>query len=139
MAMAVGEREEGEPLSEINTTPLIDVMLVLLIMMIVTLPPQRHAVKLDTPLPPPPDQPPPPDDLPDPIRIMIGFDNQISWMGEIVDRNSLDARMKIEAGRAMQPEIHIEPDGQAQYGVVAHVMAAAQRNGLKKMGVIGGT
>ena len=133
MAMAVGEREEGEPLSEINTTPLIDVMLVLLIMMIVTLPPQRHAVKLDTPLPPPPD------DMPDPIRIMIGFDNQISWMGEIVDRNSLDARMKIEAGRAMQPEIHIEPDRQAQYGVVAHVMAAAQRNGLKKMGVIGGT
>ena len=139
MAMAVGEREEGEPLSEINTTPLIDVMLVLLIMMIVTLPPQRHAVKLDTPLPPPPEQPPPPDDLPDPIRIMIGFDNQSSWMGEIVDRNSLDARMKIEAGRAMQPEIHIEPDRQAQYGVVAHVMAAAQRNGLKKMGVIGGT
>ena len=94
MAMAVGEREEGEPLSEINTTPLIDVMLVLLIMMIVTLPPQRHAVKLDTPLPPPPEQPPPPDDLPDPIRIMIGFDNQISWMGEIVDRNSLDARIR---------------------------------------------
>ena len=57
MAMAVGERDEGEPLSEINTTPLIDVMLVLLIMMIVTLPPQRHAVKLDTPLPPPPNQP----------------------------------------------------------------------------------
>jgi biopolymer transport protein ExbD len=139
MAMAVGERDEGEPRSEINTTPLIDVMLVLLIMMIVTLPPQRHAVKLDTPLPPPPNQPPPPDDLPDPVRIMIGFDNQISWMGEIVDRNSLDSRMRIEAQRSIQPEIHIEPDRQAQYGVVAHVMAAAQRNGLKKMGVIGGT
>jgi biopolymer transport protein ExbD len=114
-------------------------MLVLLIMMIVTLPPQRHAVKLDTPLPPPPNQPPPPDDMPDPVRIMIGFDNQISWMGEIVDRNSLDSRMKVEAQRDIQPEIHIEPDRQAQYGVVAHVMAAAQRNGLKKMGVIGGT
>ena len=60
MAMQVGEHQEGEPLSEINTTPLIDVMLVLLIMIIVTLPPQRHAVKLDTPLPPPPDAPPPP-------------------------------------------------------------------------------
>ena len=66
MAMQVGAAQEGEPLSEINTTPLIDVMLVLLIMIIVTLPPQRHAVKLDTPLPPPPDAPPPPDDLPDP-------------------------------------------------------------------------
>lgn len=138
MAISMGGAE-GAPMGDMNTTPLIDVMLVLLIMMIVTLPPQRHAVKLDTPLPPPPNQPPPPDDLPEPVRIMIGFDNQISWMGEIVDRNSLDSRMKIEAQRDIQPEIHIEPDRQAQYGVVAHVMAAAQRNGLKKMGVIGGT
>ena len=139
MAMAVGEHAEGEPLSEINTTPLIDVMLVLLIMLIVTLPPQRHAVKLDTPLPPPPNQPPPPPDLPDPIRIMIGFDGGISWMGESVNRAELDRRLKIEAARGVQPEVHIEPDREAQYGVVAHVMAAAQRNGLKKMGVVGGT
>ena len=139
MAMAVGEREEGEPLSEINTTPLIDVMLVLLIMLIVTLPPQRHAVKLDTPLPPPPNQPPPPENTPEPVRILIGFNGEISWMGEPVTRVLLDQRMKVEAARDIQPEIHIEPDRQAQYGVVAHVMAAAQRNGLKKMGVIGGT
>ena len=139
MSMAVGEREEGEPLSEINTTPLIDVMLVLLIMLIVTLPPQRHAVKLDTPLPPPPNQPPPPDDLPDPIRIIINYNGVISWGAEDVTRNELDQRLKVEAARNVQPEIHIEPDRDAQYGVVAHVMAAAQRNGLKKMGVIGGT
>ena len=139
MAMAVGEREEGEPLSEINTTPLIDVMLVLLIMLIVTLPPQRHAVKLDTPLPPPPNQPPPPDDLPDPIRIIINYNGAISWGAEEVNRAELDNRLKIEAARNIQPEIHIEPDRDAQYGVVAHVMAAAQRIGLKKMGVIGGT
>jgi len=139
MAMQVGEQAEGEPLSEINTTPLIDVMLVLLIMLIVTLPPQRHAVQLDTPLPPPPNQPPPPEDLPDPIRIMIGFDGSISWMGTTVSRAELDRNLKTEAARNVQPEIHIEPDREAQYGVVAHVMAAAQRNGLKKMGVIGGT
>jgi biopolymer transport protein ExbD len=139
MAMAVGERQEGEPLSEINTTPLIDVMLVLLIMLIVTLPPQRHAVKLDTPLPPPPNAPPPPPDLPDPIRIMVDFDGSILWNGSIVTRNQLDQNLKIEAARAVQPEIHIEPHRLAKYGVVAHVMAAAQRNGLKKMGVIGGT
>lgn len=139
MAMAAGPVAEGEPLSEINTTPLIDVMLVLLIMLIVTLPPQRHAVKLDTPLPPPPDAPPPPPDLPDPIRIMVDFDGSILWNGQVVNRNTLDANLKIEAARAMQPEIHIEPHRLAKYGVVAHVMASAQRNGLTKMGVIGGT
>jgi biopolymer transport protein ExbD len=139
MAMAVGERQEGEPLSEINTTPLIDVMLVLLIMLIVTLPPQRHAVKLDTPLPPPPNAPPPPPDLPDPIRIMVDFDGSILWNGQLVTRNQLDANLKTEASRGVQPEIHIEPHRLAKYGVVAHVMASAQRNGLKKMGVIGGT
>lgn len=139
MAMAVGERQEGEPLSEINTTPLIDVMLVLLIMLIVTLPPQRHAVKLDTPLPPPPNAPPPPPDLPDPIRIMVDFDGSILWNGTVVTRTQLDQNLKVEAGRSIQPEIHIEPHRLAKYGVVAHVMASAQRNGLKKMGVIGGT
>ncbi|HOY79485.1 MAG TPA: biopolymer transporter ExbD [Hyphomonadaceae bacterium] len=139
MAMQVGAAQEGEPLSEINTTPLIDVMLVLLIMIIVTLPPQRHAVKLDTPLPPPPDAPPPPDDLPDPVRIMVDFDGSILWNGQVVNRNQLDANLKIEAARAVQPEIHIEPHRLAKYGVVAHVMASAQRNRLTKMGVIGGT
>ena len=139
MSMAVGEREEGEPLSEINTTPLIDVMLVLLIMLIVTLPPQRHAVKLDTPLPPPPNQPPPPDNLPEPIRIIINYNGVINWGSEEVSRAVLEERFKIEAARDVQPEIHIDPDRDAQYGVVAPVMAAAQRNGLKKMGVIGGT
>jgi biopolymer transport protein ExbD len=105
----------------------------------VTLPPQRHAVKLDTPLPPPPDAPPPPDDLPDPVRIMISFNGTISWMGQDVSRSQLEANFKTEAARSVQPEIHIEPDREAQYGVVAHVMASAQRNGLTKMGVIGGT
>ena len=139
MAMAVGDKAEGDPLSEINTTPLIDVMLVLLIMLIVTLPPQRHAVKLDTPLPPPPDAPPPPPDLPDPVRIMVDFDGSILWNGVVVGRNQLDRNLKEEAARAFQPEIHIEPHRLAKYGVVAHVMASAQRNGLTKMGVIGGT
>jgi biopolymer transport protein ExbD len=139
MAMAVGETAEGEPMVDINTTPLIDVMLVLLIMLIVTLPPQRHAVKLDTPLPPPPNAPPPPEDAPDPIRIMIDFNGSINWMGQPVSRSQLAANLKIESERAIQPEIHIEPDRNAKYGVVAHVMASVQRNGLKKMGVIGGT
>jgi biopolymer transport protein ExbD len=139
MAMAVGEAKEGEPMSEINTTPLIDVMLVLLIMLIVTLPPQRHAVKLDTPLPPPPNQPPPPPDLPDPIRISVDYNGDIYWNGIVVDDATLQNNLRIESARAMQPEIHIEPHRLAKYGSVAHVMASSQREGLTKLGVLGGT
>jgi len=138
MAMAVGATQEGEPMSEINTTPLIDVMLVLLIMLIVTLPPQRHAVKLDTPFPPPEPVEPPPDQ-PDPVRIFIDFDNSIFWNGVVIDLPTLDSNLKVETRRPLQPEIHIEPHRLAKYGTVAHVMAAAQREGLTKLGVIGGT
>ena len=138
MAMAVGGQAEGEPLSEINTTPLIDVMLVLLIMLIVTLPPQRHAVKLDTPTPPPPDAPPPPEDELDPVRLFVDFDGSIFWNGSVIDDATLQRDLKIESQRAKQPEIHIEPHRLAKYGVVAHVMASAQREGLTKLGVIGG-
>jgi biopolymer transport protein ExbD len=137
--MEVGPRAEGEPLSEINTTPLIDVMLVLLIMLIVTLPPQRHAVKLDTPIPPPPDAPPPDPNLPDPIRIFVDFDGTIFWNGGAVDDPTLQNDLAIESQRDKQPEIHIEPHRLAKYGSVAHVMASAQRLGLTKLGVIGGT
>jgi biopolymer transport protein ExbD len=139
MAMQVGATAEGEPMSEINTTPLIDVMLVLLIMLIVTLPPQFHAVKLDTPIPPPPDAPPPPDDLPDPVRIFVDFDGTIFWNGSAVDDVTLQSNLATESGRSIQPEIHIEPHRLAKYGAVAHVMASAQRTGLTKLGVIGGT
>jgi biopolymer transport protein ExbD len=139
MAMAVGPQAEGEPLSEINTTPLIDVMLVLLIMLIVTLPPQRHAVKLDTPTPPPPDAPPPPEDNLEPIRLFVDFDGSIFWNGSVIDDVTLERDLKIEAQREKQAEIHIEPHRLAKYGRVAHVMAAAQREGMTKLGVIGGT
>jgi biopolymer transport protein ExbD len=135
MAMAVGEVKEGEPMVDINTTPLIDVMLVLLIMLIVTLPPQRHAVKLDTPFPP--EVPPPEDpDQPDPIRIFIDFDGSIYWQGGVVDYATLESYLSVEAQRAKQPEIHVEPHRLAKYGIVAGVMAASQREGLTKLGVI---
>ncbi|MDP3740215.1 MAG: biopolymer transporter ExbD [Hyphomonadaceae bacterium] len=138
MAMAVGTTAEGEPLSEINTTPLIDVMLVLLIMLIVTLPVQNHAVKLDTPVPPPPNTPPPEDPV-EPIRLFVDFDGSIFWNGVVVDNATLQADLATESRRDRQPEIHIEPHRLAKYGVVAHVMASAQREGLTKLGVIGGT
>jgi biopolymer transport protein ExbD len=139
MAMAVGGGEEGDPVSEINTTPLIDVMLVLLVMLLITLPPERHAVNLDTPIPPPPDAPPPPPSEIEPIRIQIEQSGVIMWMGEEVSRTELNRRLQVEGRRSEQAEIHIEPNRRAKYGAIAHVMAAVQRNGLKKMGVIGGT
>jgi len=138
MAMQVGTQEEGEPLSEINTTPLIDVMLVLLIMLIITIPPQRHAVKLDTPRPN--DNPPPTDVEPiPPVRIIVDFDGTVYWNGSVVDRGTMEQQMVIEARRDPQPEIHIEPHRLAKYKNVAMVMASAQRLGLTKLGVIGGT
>jgi biopolymer transport protein ExbD len=139
MAMQVGATQEGEPLSEINTTPLIDVMLVLLIMLIITIPPQRHAVKLDTPRPPPPDAPPPPENPIEPIRIMVDFDGTVYWNGAPVDRATMERDMTVEAQRGEQPEIHIEPHRLAHYEQVAMVMASAQRLGLTKLGIIGGT
>jgi biopolymer transport protein ExbD len=137
MAMQVGHLQEGEPTSEINTTPLIDVLLVLLIMLIVTLPPQRHAVKLDTPLPCEACEKQP--GTPDPVRVAVDFDGRIKWNDVEISRDELERRFAVESRRAVQPEIHIQPHRLARYGVVAHVMAAAQRNALKRMGVVGGT
>ncbi len=136
MAMQAGALREGEPLSEINTTPLIDVMLVLLIMLIVTLPPQRHAVKLDTPVPC--EACPPVKGQPDPITVSIDYSGGISWNGAPIVRADLDTRFAAEARKAPQAELHIQPDNDAAYGAVAHVMAAAQREGIKRMGVVGG-
>jgi biopolymer transport protein ExbD len=137
MAMQPGPLREGEPVSEINTTPLIDVMLVLLIMLIVTLPPPLHAVKIDRPLPCPECETPEPP--PDPVRIAVDFDGSITWNDVALDIVSLDDKLAIEAHRPQQPEIHIKPHRSAKYGYVAHVMAAAQREGLTKLGVVGGT
>ncbi len=136
MSMDVGERREGEPVSEINTTPLIDVMLVLLIMLMISLPPQRHAVKLDTPVPC--KTCPPPVNQPVPITVAIDYNGAISWNGAPVNRAELQRRFAVEARRQPQTEFHIQPDSDAAYGVVAHVMAAAQREGITRMGVVRG-
>lgn len=136
MAMNVGEAREGEPVSEINTTPLIDVMLVLLIMLIVALPAQRHAVKLDTPIPCGADCPEPVA-MPDPIRVAVDYTGAISWNGGVITRAELQQRFAAEARRPVQAELHIQADPDAEYGVLAHVMAAAQREGIRKMGIVG--
>lgn len=134
MAMQTSEGRDSEVNSEINTTPLIDVLLVLLIMLIVTLPPQHHAIKIDTPIPcedclTPPEPPPV-------IRIAIDFDGSVTWNDVALDMAALDRQLAAEARRPKQPEIHIVPHRRAKYGHVAHVMAVAQREGLTRLGVV---
>ena len=135
MAMNVGSAsDEGEVMVDINTTPLIDVMLVLLIMFIITIPIQTHAVKMNMPIGPSSAPPTPPEI----IRIDVDFDGQIGWNGEIIpDRQTLEARLQAVALQADQPEVHLRPNKLVEYEVVAMIMASAQRLGVTKIGLIG--
>jgi biopolymer transport protein ExbD len=132
MAMNVNSSGEGEVMVEMNTTPLIDVMLVLLTLLIITLPIQTHAVKLDMPQnvvnPPPP--------LVAPIDLVIDFEGQILWNGAPISRETMDSYFVSEAQQElpMQPEIHLNPDLLAKYDTVALVLADAQRLGITKIG-----
>jgi biopolymer transport protein ExbD len=125
---------EGEALCDINTTPLIDVMLVLLIMFIITIPIMTHAVKLDMPQA---NNPPPPDARPEVIDLEVDFDGTVVWNGSVVQNiQTLEQYFRTESGKEPQPEIHLRPDRRAKYGTVASVLAAAQRNRMKKIGFV---
>ena len=122
------------PVIEINTTPLIDVMLVLLIMLIITIPVQLDAVNLNLPT----GTPPPSDLKPEVVRIDVDAANVISWNGEVVAAPAeLERRLAEQAARAVQPELHLRPDRMARYETVARVLAAAQRSGLTRIGIVG--
>jgi biopolymer transport protein ExbD len=119
---------------DINTTPLIDVMLVLLVMLIITIPIQLHSVNLNLPT----GNPPPPLVLPDVVKLDIDEQSRVYWNGEVVDdRGTLEAKMSASAQQSVQPEVHLRPDKSAKYSVVAGVMASAQRLGLTKIGIVG--
>src|SRR3982751_814900 len=133
MAMQVGESSSDEVMIDINTTPLIDVMLVLIIMLIITIPIQTHAVKLNMPV----GNPPPPPEPPQVVQIDVDFDGTIFWSGEQVDRDTLDNRFRAAAAQPVQPEVHLRPNKLVTYKHVAHVMASAQRLGVTKIGLIG--
>jgi biopolymer transport protein ExbD len=133
MAMNVGDKE-GEAYSDINMTPLIDVMLVLLIIFIITLPVATNAVKIDNPLPQPPQNPPPPP--PEVINLSIDFDGTIMWNGTPVDRTTLQNYISSEADKQPQPEVHITVDKFAKYEKVAQTLADLQHRGLKKIGFV---
>jgi biopolymer transport protein ExbD len=134
MAMSVGkEGGDDNPMVEMNTTPLIDVMLVLLIMFIITIPVQTHAVKLD--LPPPN---PNPSNI-DPVfnQIDIDFLGNIYWNKQEVDIATMKGYLKQAAALPEQPELRMRPEAEARYELVDQVMAAAQQAGIEKMGFVG--
>ncbi|MCX7172018.1 MAG: biopolymer transporter ExbD [Proteobacteria bacterium] len=125
---------DPDPMMEINTTPLIDVMLVLIIMLIITIPIQTHAVKLNMPV----GNPPPPLTPPEIVEIYVDFDDTILWNGTpVAGRDQLEARLQAAAKQAIQPEVHLRPNKLVEYQTVSMVMASAQRLGITKLGVIG--
>ena len=138
MNVGGGSSGDGDPqeMVDINTTPLIDVMLVLLIMLIITIPVQTHAVKLDLPVNQqnvvPPDPPPV-------VNIEVDFDGTVYWDTDIVpDRAGLSARFEAAAHQSPQPEFHIRPNRLVAYKHVAGVMATAQKLGITNIGLVGG-
>ena len=137
MSMNVGSSggsSEPEVMMDINTTPLIDVMLVLIIMLIITIPIQTHAVKLNMPV----GNPPPPPTPPEVVQIDVDFDGTILWNGTIIPTpEELETKLASAAAQPVQPEVHLRPNKLVLYKSVAYVMASAQRLGVTKMGIVG--
>jgi len=134
MAMS-GGKDDGSPMMEMNTTPLIDVMLVLLVMLIITIPIQTHAVKLDLPQS---NNAPPPDVMPEIVNLEIDFDGTPIWNGTPVPSVAqLDRYFQDTAAKNPQPEVHLRPNRLAKYDQVARTLAHAQRLGVTKIGFVG--
>ncbi|MGS1016828.1 ExbD/TolR family protein [Allosphingosinicella humi] len=135
MAMSAGHAED-EPMMDINTTPLIDVMLVLLIMFIITIPIQTHAVKLDLPVDDPTNTTPPPID---PVKNKVTIDpaGTVYWNGAPVDAVTLRQYLDITTTMTPTPELHLQPDPNARYEVVDEVLAITKRANVTAMGFVG--
>ncbi|HMC90866.1 MAG TPA: biopolymer transporter ExbD [Allosphingosinicella sp.] len=134
MAMAMAAAE-GEPMMDINTTPLIDVMLVLLIMFIITIPIQTHAVKLDLPQDQPNQTPPPVDPVKN--KVVITPAGQVLWNGAAVDLVTLRQYLDLTQQMNPIPELHLQPDPNARYELVDQVLAVTKRAHVEKMGFVG--
>ncbi len=134
MAMSAGQ-DDGEPIMEMNTTPLIDVMLVLLVMFIITIPIQTHAVKIDLPAnsQTPPDNP----IKPDINKLSIDASGAVLWNGSAVDLVTL--RQYLDSTKVMtpEPELHVQPDPQARYDIVDQVLAVVKKSEITKLGFVG--
>lgn len=133
MAMS-GGKDDGSPMMEMNTTPLIDVMLVLLIMFIITIPVATHSVNIDLPSPNP--NPPPVTIKPDKNKVTLTPDNKILWDGNPVDQGSLLTLLKTTTKMSPEPELQFEPDAQAGYDISAHVLNIIKGSGVTKFGFV---
>lgn len=130
-----GDNESGEPMIDMNVTPLIDVMLVLLIMFIITIPVQTHAVKLDLPVNQP-NQPPPPIE---PVKniLSINAQDQVLWNGQPVTMDQLRSYLDTTQQMNPVPELHLQPDATARYEIVDKVLAVTKKAHVQKMGFVG--
>jgi len=129
------DNSSGEPMLDVNVTPLIDVMLVLLIMFIITIPIQTHAVKLDLPV----QQPNPPPQVIDPIKnvLSINAQDQVLWNGSPVTMQQLRSYLDTTQQMNPVPELHLQPDATARYEVVDKVLAVTKQAHVQKMGFVG--
>ncbi|MDO8177077.1 MAG: biopolymer transporter ExbD [Undibacterium sp.] len=133
MAPSSSSSAESEPMMELNMTPLIDVMLVLIIMLITTLPVQNHSINLNMPT----NSAAPKTEEPVVKTIDVDFDGTISWNGEVVTLPGLEVKLTEVAATPNQPEVHLRPNKLVAYKSVAAVMASAQRLGVTKIGMVG--
>jgi biopolymer transport protein ExbD len=136
MAMqTTSDNTKGEPMMEMNVVPLIDILLVLLIMFIITIPVQSHAVKLDLPVQQP-NQPPPPIE-PQKNRVVVTAQGQVLWNGSPVTLPQLRQYLEITQQMSPVPELHLQPDATARYELVDEVLAVTKRARVQKMGFVG--
>jgi len=134
MAMS-GGRDDGAPMMEMNMTPLIDVLLVLLIVFIMSIPIATHSVDIDLPVP----NPNPPPDMVDPIKnkIVLTPDNQILWNGTPITDSTLVANLQTSLTYSVEPELQFEPEAQASYDLSAKVLNIIKQSGVTKFGFVG--
>jgi biopolymer transport protein ExbD len=135
MGAAVASADSDEPMMDINTTPLIDVMLVLLIMFIITIPIQTHAVKIDLPVNDPNSTPPPVDPVKNKIVVMP--DGSVTWNSAVVDMPTLQTLLERSTQMQPTPELHLQPHPEARYELVDEVLAATKRAQVTAMGFVG--
>ncbi|HWN06395.1 MAG TPA: biopolymer transporter ExbD [Steroidobacteraceae bacterium] len=135
MAISV-KGDSGDPMVEPNVIPLVDIMLVLLIIFIITIPVMTHAVKIDLPRETPPDQPVEPVI----VRIFVEFDGTVYWNGAPVDPQTFRDYVAIENARpeGQKPEVHVDAHRRVPYVYVANVLFTLQRGGLQKVGFVSG-
>jgi biopolymer transport protein ExbD len=135
VGLGSGSEDDHDVIIDVNTTPLIDVMLVLLVMLIITIPIQLHSVNLNMPS----TNSPPPLVMPQVVKIDVTATSQVLWQGvPVVDDAELMAKLQALAAMTEKPELHLRPDKKARYEVVAKILAATQRLGITKLGILGG-